>query len=245
MNKEKLKIILSYFIKSTVFALLIYLIAIENFLPFFYIIYYIPIMLMSVSEILSFAALILDYIIVFAGSAFLLSKIPPRSSKENGFFKKHILSPLIIAVGGGILSLGMIFLPDAAEKLRLTAFEAQADEFIEYNTSTYHMDGIMGTDYVHNMIMIDYDTKRVGFLIGSYDDRFIVISLKDTAPINSTKVQTEYALSAPGAVLRSFYSDDNTAHGTTALELTMSDKTVYSANNLHDENDSPLFLVLG
>ncbi|MBQ2823537.1 MAG: hypothetical protein IJF18_03065 [Oscillospiraceae bacterium] len=183
------------------------------------------------------------------GLAYLLSKFPKSENTEDkNFFKRHILKPLLLLVGVGVMFLGLIGLNLAFDKLKeveLKYYLKNADQIIEYNTATYHVGGIMGTDYEHDLIIIDYDTMTVGFLYHPYVSAELVkYKLKNNTAIQSENIQCEYELDAPGAKFRSFFPDESSKHRTTAIEIEMSDGSFYSLEGMVDK-DSGYTMFLG
>ena len=198
--------------------------------------------------LLAFVALPV-YIILYLGLTFLLSKLPKAEKNDgHGFFRRHLLKPLLLLLGVGVMFLGLqasYIIKDKLEIVQLHAFLDDADEIIEYNTSTYHVGGIMGTDYEHDLIIIDYDTMTVGFLYHPYASaELIKYKLKNNTAIQSENIQCEYELDSPGVKFKSFYPDESSKHRTTAIEIEMSDGSFYSLEGMVDK-DSGYTMFLG
>ncbi|MBQ8780727.1 MAG: hypothetical protein IJZ72_03525 [Oscillospiraceae bacterium] len=189
------------------------------------------------------------YIVLYLGIVFLLSKFPKaENAQEQNFFKRHILKPLLLLVGVGIMFLGLYAVNGIKERLKVMeahAFIEKAEEIIEYNTNTIYVSGVMETNYKHDMILVDYDTMTVGFIHHPYVSAELTkIKLKNKSPIHSEKIQREYELSSPGAKFTSFYPEEDSKHRTTAIEIEMEDGSFYSIDGLVDK-DSGYTMFLG
>ena len=190
------------------------------------------------------------YIALFLGLTYFIANIPKKESdKEKNFFMRHILKPLLLLIGTGLIFLAIVLtnmIRDKIEIYQMRAFIDKADEIIEYNTSTFYMDGLIGTDYQHDLILIDFDTMTIGFLYRPYVmDRLEKIPLTQNSSLDMENIQCQYELDSPGVRFTAYYPNESSKHRTTAIELEMADGTFYSAKNLTDDSGHVLFLNLG
>ncbi len=124
------------------------------------------------------------------------------------------------------------------------------DASLPYQTNTtYSPPGLMDTGYSTNMVFIDYDTKKIGFLFGSSSGRYQSFSLSE-GPLtaNDYNIQREWDLDEPGSRLTTYYIeiDERNSHRTIAIQLEMADQSVYSIDGLEaDSNGCFLDINLG
>ncbi len=192
------------------------------------------------------------YIPVYIAIAVFFAEFPQRKNPAGNFFKRHILPVLLLFVGVAVCFLLYFAGEKISEKLltvHINRFADRAEEIIPYNTNSYYMSGMLGTDFMHNVIMIDYDSKRIAFLFGNIDD-YKEFKLESGAVKDTSLLQFTAELNAPGDTLTTYYYKDKTyAHMTTAIMLKMADGTVWSVSGLenshsgkYDSSDS--FLAL-
>ncbi len=102
-----------------------------------------------------------------------------------------------------------------------------------YDNSGYGGVGtnLMGTGYDTNMVFLDYDSKRIGFLYYDHGGQYQSFSLtKDPLTTDDYKIQKQWALALPGDKLTTYYKDNS--YRTTAIQLEMDDQSVYSISGL-------------
>ena len=193
--------------------------------------------------------LAIAYAVLYLGFTYFISKFPKVEGTEGqGFFKSHILMPLLLLIGVGFMFLGIVILNIAKDRFEIVeahCFIDSAEEIIEYNTNCFYAGGIMETEYKHELIIIDYDTMTVGFIHHPYASaKLTKIKLTDSGAVNSDKIQYECDLSSPGIKITSFYPDEDSHHRTSAIEVEIENGIVYSAKNLVDEDGDALYLGL-
>lgn len=180
-----------------------------------------------------------SYVILYLALTVVLSEFPKTYNTGKGFFRRHILKPILLLLGVGVMFLGLYGARFAGEKLetaRIERFMANAEEKITYMDNVYVLD-IKGVKTEHSMIMIDYDAMKIGFLFyGSYD-QYEEFQLEKSGGIESQNIQYSHELSSPGRELITYYPDEKSRHRTNAIAVVMEDGTVYSADGLKDEND--------
>jgi hypothetical protein len=122
----------------------------------------------------------------------------------------------------------------------------KADEIIPYyGDGAIHGDGIAGTEFTQATIFIDYESKRIAFLLYVHGAEYWEYTLSKDITIQSDKVQYRKELKNPGGTLTAFYHNDEAKHETIALQLIMEDGSVYAIDNIKDKfNRNGLFLGL-
>ncbi|MGN0674612.1 MAG: hypothetical protein ACI4KG_02585 [Oscillospiraceae bacterium] len=180
------------------------------------------------------------YALLYLGTMILLAEFP-RQKRNGGFFRRHILPVITLLLGVGAIFIVYFLGLELKEKLltvHINNFAKKAEEIIPYDTSYYHMDGMLGTDFMHSVIMIDYDTKTVAFLYGDLP-KYKEFKLSSGTVQDKSMLQLTAELSSPGEALTTYYYKDKSySHLTTSIMLTMEDGTVYSISGLEkDDND--------
>ena len=140
-----------------------------------------------------------------------------------------------------IISMSILFLIiknfDLDEKYHLNHMIKNGDEFITYDESTIVVNGIKGTNFTKSTIMLDYDSKTVGFLMSNSFNEFMVYKLKEGNCISDDRyLQREFELSRPGKTFKTYYSNEENSHRTTDILLIMNDGNFYSACDIRDED---------
>lgn len=112
------------------------------------------------------------------------------------------------------------------------------DAALPYKTNTTHSPpGLMDTGYSTNMVFIDYDTKKIGFLYGS-PDTYESFSLTEGAlSAKDYAIQKQWDLDGPGRTLTSYYANEKNSHRTIAIRLEMADHSVYSIDGLEADSN--------
>lgn len=111
---------------------------------------------------------------------------------------------------------------------------AAKDAALPYNTSVIHSDpGLMDTGYKTNMVFIDYDSKKIGFLYGSpYGDFQSFPLTEGSLETMGYTLQKQWNLEAPGKKLTTYYANERNSHRTIGIQLEMADRSVYSVGDL-------------
>lgn len=186
------------------------------------------------------------YIILYLALTFFLSKFPKTDNTGKGFFRRHILKPILLLLGVGVMFLGLYgarFVEEKLETAHIERFMAKSEEKITYMDNLYVMD-IKGVETEHSMIMLDYDAMKIGFLFYGDYDRYREYKLEKSDGIDSGNIQYTHALNSPGRELITYYPDEKRKHRTTAIAVTMEDGTIYSIDGLKDENSHDVYLGL-
>ncbi len=170
-----------------------------------------------------------------------LGELFPKSRKGKGFFIRHVAQPLILT-GTAVVTIlictlgqeAVWKLGEAIKRNHIESFMERAEAVMEYNTATYYMGGIDGIDTEHSLIIIDYDTMEIGFLLdGIYNyEEFQLIKGEEITDYN---IQATADLPFPAKKFTSFYTEENLKHRTIAMQITMEDGTVYVLDNMTEE----------
>ncbi len=109
------------------------------------------------------------------------------------------------------------------------------DAALPYQTNTTHSPpGLMDTGYSTNMVFIDYDTKKIGFLFREYQS----FSLSEGFSVaEEYTIQKEWDLDEPGRRLTTYYIDESNSHLTIAIRLETADHSVYSIDGLEADSN--------
>ena len=155
-----------------------------------------------------------------------------KTLKENTGMVVLMVSIIIISIVFFIIKSF-----DLDEKYHLNHMIKNGDEFITYDESTIVVHGIKGTKFTKSTIMLDYDSKTVGFLMANSFDEFMVYKLKEGNCVSESRyLQREFELNRPGISFKTYYSNEENSHRTTDLLLVMDDNKMYSACNIKDED---------
>lgn len=151
---------------------------------------------------------------------------------------------LIVSIVVILIILAIINSLELDKKYYLNALIKNGDEFITYDDSTIIVDGIMDTKFTKSTILIDYDSKTVGFLMSRSIDEFLFYKLEEGNCVNGDRyLQREFELNNPGLSFKTFYKEEELSHRTNDLLLIMQDGTEYSSCNIKDyDGDSDPFL---
>lgn len=97
-------------------------------------------------------------------------------------------------------------------------------------------DGRMGTGYDTNMIFIDYDSNKIGFLYYDHGGQYESFSLtKGPLTTDGYQIQKQWTLRAPGNRLTAYYV--NNPYRTIAIQLEMDDQSIYSIDGLDTSDE--------
>lgn len=111
------------------------------------------------------------------------------------------------------------------------------DAAIPYQTNVIYSSGLMDTGYEYNMVFIDYDTTKVGFLYGS-PDTYESFSLTEGAlSAKDYAIQKQWDLDGPGRTLTTYYANKKNSRRTIAIQLEMADHSVYSIDGLEPDSN--------
>lgn len=144
---------------------------------------------------------------------------------------------IIISAIVGVLFLGYFGVQKIKEcnkTLTIKSFIESSDVLLPYNESTFYCGGIDGFDFEHNMIMIDYDSKKVAFLMGSGLDNFQIFSLSEGNAVGSSNIQFQKELEYPGKSITTFYPDELNHHRTSAIQVVMADGKIYNITEMKE-----------
>ncbi len=177
----------------------------------------------------------------------IIGELFPKGRKGKSFFVRHIRQPLLLMTVTALTILAAMGAERIGERLEVSDARSaisRAEEILCYNDGEYHLDGIMGTELTRNSVLIDYDTMKLSFIFNGSFDKYIEVKLKKTAPYDSANIQTTAELKAPGKELIFFYPEKGIEydHHTSAVQLTMADGTVYTAELSEDDKG---FIFLG
>lgn len=126
----------------------------------------------------------------------------------------------------------------------LTDMLAAKDAALPYQTDEIHNSGIMDTDYNTNMVFIDYDSNRVGFLY--YYNNYQSFPLTEgSLSTNKYTIQKQWDLDEPGKKLTTYYIDEYNSRRTIAIQLEMADQSVYSIDGLETSEEGYSYGELG
>ena len=184
------------------------------------------------------------YIILYFSILFITSKIFSPKVKSNHFFHKHVIQPILLIIGIGVvfvLLYGVRYFIKLNKEAHINQFIELADEVVYYNTNTHYFNGVENDKIIHSdsyrtdTILIDYDAKRIGFLFGPFKE-FVEFKLarKELQDPNE-KIQLKIELNSPGLSLITFSPNEMNNHRTSSIELIMEDGTIYSITNLVEE----------
>lgn len=130
------------------------------------------------------------------------------------------------------------------EKQKLDELLRTKDAEIPYNTHCINSSGINGTEYKNDTVLIDYDTKTVGFLFSASYGRFYSFPLiEGSHAVDGYHIQKQWKLKVPGKELTTYYIDDDSSHFTIGIKLEMADHSVYSVGGL-EADDGGCYLGL-
>ncbi|MDD2475578.1 MAG: hypothetical protein PHI32_06675 [Dysgonamonadaceae bacterium] len=132
---------------------------------------------------------------------------------------------------------------EEAVKNSVNEMVKNADEIIGYEKNTIYGDGIAKTQFKHNTLFIDYDSKIVAFLTNKPE--YWEFELSENITLKNYNVQYKKELNDPGETLIAFYLNEEEKHKTIALQLFMEDGSVYAIDNIKDKvNRDGLYLGL-
>lgn len=225
---ERTKWILLILLKSAiVFAMIVFTVVEPTFLPW---IFFAPVFGLG-------AVGIIVPIVILLAVIFILSKIPRKSDRGEGFFKRHILEPLLIIAGTAVIYLLFLVgteLFDIGKTFKVKNDIRKAEVIYQYELSTFYCGGIMDINTEHDLIIVDYDNKKVSFLKGYLGGEYHSYKLKKGNASNTANIQNEIDLPLPGETLVTYYPDEENKHRTNAIELYMEDGVVYSVSDMCD-----------
>ena len=178
----------------------------------------------------------------------IIGELFPKGRKGKSFFVRHIRQPLLLMTVTALIILASMGVEKLEERLDISDARSavrRAEEILCYNDGVRYPDGIMGTELTENSILIDYDTMKVSFIFNGSFDEFLEVKLKKGEPYDGANIQTTAELKAPGKELIFFYPDKGGSydHLTSAVQLTMADGTVYTAE-IKEEDDDLVYLGL-
>lgn len=129
------------------------------------------------------------------------------------------------------------------EKRHAKSMLKKCDEVISYNESYQRVDGILGIEEItNNSILIDYDKKKIGFLMYSDYDEYIEYELEKCDNNTITRIAQQYdvqavvPLDSPGITLTAYTREASYKHMTSALVLETQDG-VYYKEKLEKDGD--------
>ncbi len=129
------------------------------------------------------------------------------------------------------------------EKRHAKSMLKKCDEVISYNESYQRVDDILGIDEItNNSILIDYDKKKIGFLMYSDYDEYIEYELEKCDNNTITRIAQQYdvqavvPLDSPGITLTAYTREASYKHMTSALVLETQDG-VYYKEKLEKDGD--------
>ena len=167
---------------------------------------------------------------------------------QNVSIKKYIavIVGIVVIVAAAILFNTFKYdIQETRDGFQAREMLSKAEEKIEYNKSTYYMDGIFGIEnIIHNTVLIDYDQPEIGLIKGSITDEYISIRLSKTTADsdiirhmdNDYFVQSVTELSSPGKRMITLTTDEKEYRRTIAVILEMADGSFYYAEDLTDRN---------
>lgn len=126
----------------------------------------------------------------------------------------------------------------------VSEFVDEADEVVlfghnEHQYSPYAQEPRLecGCGAYHHAILIDYDTMRIAVLLQNSIDDFYVFKLEQGAlTTENTNLQVNVMLPGSQTRLRTYYPDESSNHRTCAIELILSDGSVYSTTQTPDHH---------
>lgn len=175
-----------------------------------------------------------------------LSELFPAARKGTNFFIRHILQPLLLMATIGITVLLCLFFQwqsERVEEFRAQSYVENAEEHYSFNINNFYFDDILGTGLQHDTVMLDHDTMTVSVLRGYLYGELYVFPLDKSAPITDRPVQNTLYLEELGGELV-FFATEEYPHMTEAIQLTMTDGTIYTADDLRESDGGYLFLGL-
>lgn len=120
-------------------------------------------------------------ILLLLAVIFILSKILRKPDRGEGVFKRHILEPLLIIAGTVVIVLLCLLgseLLEIGKNIRVKRDIKAAEAVYQYELSTVYCGRIMGINTEHDLIIVDYDNKKVSFLRGYLDGEYYCYKLK-------------------------------------------------------------------
>lgn len=128
----------------------------------------------------------------------------------------------------------------------LTDMLVAKDAALPYQTNEIHSSGLMDTGYKTNMVFIDYDSKRIGFLYSAPYGEYQSFSLTEgSLAVKGYTIQKQWDLDEPGKKLTTYYADENHSRRTIGIELEMADQSVYSIDGLETSEEGYSYGELG
>ncbi len=180
-------------------------------------------------------------------------------ARQISFFKRinkkkfAIAVGVICAVAVAVIAL-IYFSPEIetmAEKHRAKSMLKKSDEVISYNESYQRVDGILGIEEITNdSILIDYDKKKIGFLMYNDYDEYIEYELEECENNTITRIAQQYdvqavvPLDSPGITLTAYTREAGYKHMTAALVLETRDGVYYKEKLDKDGDGAYEFLGL-
>ena len=180
-------------------------------------------------------------------------------ARKIGFFKKIHKKKFGIAVGilcaVAVAAIALYYLaPEIetmAEKHHAKSMLKKCDEVISYNESYQKTDGILGIEEItNNSILIDYDKKKVAFLMHNDHDEYIEYELEKCENNTITRIAQQYdvqavvPLDSPGITLTAYTREAGYRHMTAALVLETHDGVYYKEKLEKDGDGAYEFLGL-
>lgn len=179
-------------------------------------------------------------------------------ARKIGFFKKIQKKKFGIAVGvicAVVVAAMALYclapeIETMAEKHRAKSMLKKCDEVISYNESYHITEGILGIEEITNdSILIDYDKKKVAFLMHNDYDEYIEYELEKCENNTITRIAQQYdvqavvPLDSPGISLTAYTREASYKHMTAALVLETQDGVYYKEKL--DKNGDGAYEYLG
>ena len=205
------------------------------------------IFIMLISEELFDSFLLLEVLLLLAAIG-LAMLIPEENRKKRYLIRPVLCAALVIPMSLGIMALdeGMTAISLDRKAAKADALIGQADEILYYELNNHQKASqtlsrpeiAHSCGQSHNMILIDYDRHTVTFLRDLTNPAYLEIDTftlkavdEDPAP---GYLQTQAALSAPGARLITYCPEEDKSHRTCAITLIMADGSIYSITDLKE-----------
>ena len=182
----------------------------------------------------------------------VLGKGEKAKARKLGY---RFLSSLPLLIPSVFLGLALSFheaisddISDFKEYKQSGIYYSQADEFIGIDGPVKKVsDGIMDTPLEGSTIMIDYDTKRVSFILSRGGGMLFSYKLsKDVQRPSEFRIQSERSLSSPGKTLRTYYKESRIDDHTSFVELELENGEIWSSVTYTESfgihNEFPLIL---
>lgn len=231
MNKGLIKKLAIYFVKVIVLFLILYFTFVEP----------------TGLVLIAYVSMPL-YIGVYLLLLLILSKFPKSDSLNKNFVVRHLLQPILLVLGIGIMFLLVSTIKDinnVNKQNNVKTIINKADDVLEYNLSSIYSPSPNELQYQHNTIFIDYDEMTVSFLLVANYHEFHTFKLsKDNKCNNINNKQIDYTIPSSENTLITFYPIEENNHRTSAIQLMMKDGTVYSVCDLKEE-DTGYYYYLG